>query len=291
MAKCPMCGSEEFIYDEHRGVVYCAKCGYVVEDHVIDLGPEWRGVDKYGRPMARASPISIAKPGQGLGDITLLEVKKSMPIRMYIRPLTLLTSKEKNIGALRTYTKQMVALLGLPESVVDEVSQKYRILLNKGYKGNVKETALALLIIICRERKISGCSVKSILKNTDVKPRRLHKVYSMVVKLLNINTINEGDEYFINVVLKILDELKVTGDVRYRVFQFIRELMEKGKVAGLFNGKSPISMIAAMAYLALTVFNIKVKQKDVARMVDVTDVTIRSRYNELVDRLSIVINI
>ncbi len=36
LKKCPYCGSTKLIYDNQRGIVVCASCGSVIEEHLIE---------------------------------------------------------------------------------------------------------------------------------------------------------------------------------------------------------------------------------------------------------------
>ena len=39
---CPECGSTELIGDYERAEVVCAHCGLVIDENLVDMGPEWR---------------------------------------------------------------------------------------------------------------------------------------------------------------------------------------------------------------------------------------------------------
>ena len=45
LTECPECDSEHIVRDYKRGEVTCRNCGLVVDDQVIDQGPEWRAFD------------------------------------------------------------------------------------------------------------------------------------------------------------------------------------------------------------------------------------------------------
>ena len=42
---CPECGSTELIGDYERAEVVCARCGLVIDENLVDMGPEWRAFD------------------------------------------------------------------------------------------------------------------------------------------------------------------------------------------------------------------------------------------------------
>ena len=42
---CPQCGSTDLIGDYERAEVVCANCGLVIDENLVDMGPEWRAFD------------------------------------------------------------------------------------------------------------------------------------------------------------------------------------------------------------------------------------------------------
>lgn len=38
---CTHCGCQKFIHDYERGEVVCARCGLILQDHLLDMGPQW----------------------------------------------------------------------------------------------------------------------------------------------------------------------------------------------------------------------------------------------------------
>ncbi len=281
MNKCPVCGSSEFIYDEYNATVYCAKCGYVLSEHEIDKGPDWRGVDKNGKSLARASPVSVSSPGFNM-YVNIVSVSK--PRFRIIPSLLLFNSSERNIMMLRSIAKQVIANAGLPESILDEVVLNYRLLIKMNYRGKIKETAVALIYIACRKRNLP-CTIKDLLKNSDVDIKSFNKAYMHIANLMNIKGIY-NDEQLINMTLRIVNMININSNIKHRLMLLMRDMIDKSKATGLFNGKTFTSTIAAMVYLSLSIYNIKVRQREIASIAGVTDVTIRNRYNELLKRLN-----
>ena len=62
-----------------------------------------------------------------------------------------------------------------------------------------------------------------------------------------------------------------------------RELIESAKRAEITSGKSPVGLAAAAVYAAALLSNRKVTQGDVSEVADVSEVTIRNRYTELLE--------
>src|SRR2546426_2498130 len=45
VTRCPECNSGHLSFDYERGELICEECGLVLDDQMIDQGPEWRAVD------------------------------------------------------------------------------------------------------------------------------------------------------------------------------------------------------------------------------------------------------
>ena len=58
---------------------------------------------------------------------------------------------------------------------------------------------------------------------------------------------------------------------------------------GLTSGKGYLSLSAASVYLISALMDIKKTQKEVAEALNITEVTIRNRYKEIVDNFDIIV--
>src|SRR2546423_13494027 len=66
VTRCPECNSGHLSFDYERGELICEECGLVLNDQMIDQGPEWRGVDggqseESARTRAPTAPTSPHK--------------------------------------------------------------------------------------------------------------------------------------------------------------------------------------------------------------------------------------
>ena len=63
---CPECGSANLAYDETRGELVCQECGLVIDEGMIDQGPEWRAFDlEQGEKRARTGAPDLHDSRQG----------------------------------------------------------------------------------------------------------------------------------------------------------------------------------------------------------------------------------
>ena len=68
---CPECGSTELIGDYERAEVVCAHCGLVIDENLVDMGPEWRAFDHEQRDKRTrvGAPITYTIHDKGLSTM------------------------------------------------------------------------------------------------------------------------------------------------------------------------------------------------------------------------------
>ena len=68
---CPECGSTDVVLDQTRGEHICRECGTVVEDKLIDDGPEWRAftAEERSKRSRVGSPTTITIHDKGLSTV------------------------------------------------------------------------------------------------------------------------------------------------------------------------------------------------------------------------------
>ena len=59
MQECPECGNDQFIEDELRGELRCAKCGVIIKESIVDNGQEWRAFDSDQSGPAYSRPLRV----------------------------------------------------------------------------------------------------------------------------------------------------------------------------------------------------------------------------------------
>jgi len=84
-------------------------------------------------------------------------------------------------------------------------------------------------------------------------------------------------------VPRFCSELELSGEVQTKAKEIISTTAEKG----LLSGKSPTGYAAAAIYAASLLCNEKKTQREVADVAQVTEVTIRNRYQEQIEAMGI----
>jgi len=287
---CPVCGSTEFIYDPSRGEMVCKVCGYVIEENIVDTGPEWRAFDASQREKrARVgAPESILLHDKGLStDIGIdrrvsgLMREKIYRMRKWQSRLRISDAAERNLAFALSELDRVASQLKLPRYVEEEAARLYREALKKGLiRGRSIESVItACVYAACRLLKVPR-TLDEVADISRVDKKEIGRSYRFIARNLNLTP----KKLFVkptDYVDKFADELGLSDRVRKRAVKILEEAYEKG----LTSGKSPAGLVAAALYIAGLMEDEKRTQREVAEVARVTEVTVRNRYKELVERL------
>ncbi|MDV3103338.1 transcription initiation factor IIB [Thermococcus waiotapuensis] len=289
---CPVCGSEEFIYDPSRGEIVCAKCGYVIEENVVDEGPEWRAFDP-GQREKRArvgAPESILLHDKGLStdigidrSVTGLMREKIYRLRKWQSRLRVSDAAERNLAFALSELDRLASHLALPRHVEEEAARLYRDAVRKGLiRGRSIESVIAACVYAaCRLLKIPR-TLDEIAEVSKVDKKEIGRSFRFIARHLNLTP----KKLFVkpsDYVNKFADELGLSEKVRKKAI----ELLEEAYNRGLTSGKSPAGLVAAALYIAGLMEEERRTQREVAEVARVTEVTVRNRYKELVEKLNL----
>ncbi len=289
------CPPEHIVYDEERGEYICTLTGEVVEDTVIDTGPEWRAYtpEEKTRRSRVGSPLTVTLPDYGIlttissyrdaGGRKLdarLRIEASRLRRLQAK-LRATTSVEKNIEQAAKEITRLVEALNLPRSVIDTAMMIYRQAAEKGLvRGRSLESMVAASVYAaCRMRNIP-VSIDQIAEMVKGGRKEVARCYRLIVRELQLRMpIVDPIRY----VSRIVSTLKLSPAVERRA----AEILMKARRMGLTAGKDPAGLAAAAIYIAALELGDRRTQKEIAAAAGVTEVTVRNRYKELVQKLNI----
>ncbi len=290
--KCPDCGSANLSEDSSRGEVFCADCGSIVDENIVDLTQEWRAFDqeqrsKRARTGAPLTPTKhdkgmITEIGKGPGELFKVSPKKrAQYYRLRKWQKRLVESKDRNLSFALSELQRLISFLGLPKNIHEEVSKLYEQAVDKGLvRGRSMESVVAaLLYAVCREFK-SPRTLDEITDVSGVDKREIGRTYRYVCRELGIRILPSQPEDYIPRFATMLG----LGD---KVQAKAINILKKAKEYDVTSGKGPTGVAAAALYIAAVLNDEKRTQREVADVVGVTEVTIRNRYKEIVDKLGI----
>ncbi|MCD6410127.1 MAG: transcription initiation factor IIB [Candidatus Verstraetearchaeota archaeon] len=294
--RCPECGGTLFIHNYERGEVVCANCGLVVSERVIDQGPEWRAFTPEEREKRSrvGSPLSPAVHDRGLSTVIDWRDKDAMGRRLEPRKrIEILrwrkwqirtrvhSSLDRNLAQAMSELDRISSQLGLPRSVKDEAAVIYRRAVEKGLvRGRSIESVMAAAIYAaCRELKIPR-TLDEIAKYTKSGRKDVARCYRLLLREVSIRVPIADPLDFIS---RIGGTLGLSGVTQHRAAEIIKE----AKRLGITAGKDPAGLAAAAIYIASLLENERKTQKEIAQAAQVTEVTVRNRYKELIRTLKI----
>ena len=287
--KCPECFSVNLSHDEHRGEVVCKDCGLVIEEKMVDLGQEWHQFDEGSKKGRGGAPLSLQKFDKGLttnigevSDIYKLSdknTKKYFKLKRWQERVS--TSIERNLRLAMTELRKVSSFLNLPNVVREEASRIYNFVLQRGLvRGRSMEIVIAACIYAaCRTYSIPR-TLDEIANASDVERKEIGRTYRFIARKLTINVTPSDPKNYISRFSSLLhlspktqnDSLKILG---------------KAEANELTSGRGPAGIAAAALYVAALLNNEKRTQREVADVAGITEVTIRNRYKELLDKLGI----
>jgi transcription initiation factor TFIIB len=186
-------------------------------------------------------------------------------------------SKERNLKQALGEIDRMASALGLPENVRETASVIYRRALDENLLPgrSIEGVATASLYAAARQAGTPR-SLDEITGVSRVEKDEIARTYRYVVRELNLEIQPADPESY---VPRFASDLDLSDEAERRA----RQLLESAKEEGIHSGKSPVGLAAAAVYAASLLTNEKVTQNEVSEVANISEVTIRNRYHELLE--------
>ncbi|MEM1537260.1 MAG: transcription initiation factor IIB [Candidatus Nezhaarchaeales archaeon] len=301
--KCPECGGERFVEDHERAELTCLGCGLVVREKMVDTGPEWRAFDlkQYSRRARIGAPLTHTIHDRGLSTIINLSLKdstgkelsptKRLQIYRLIKQqqrTRVSSALDRNLTYALSELDRIGSQLELPKNVLEEAALIYRRAVSeKLVRGrSIESMVTASLYAACKKFKLPR-TLDEVAAVARVKKREIGRAYRF---LLRRTSAKVSFVTPVKYVPKIVSKLGLPGEVQAEAIK----ILEKASEAGLTSGRGPMGVVAAAVYIASILLQHKCKkckQKDVAIAANVTEVTIRNRYKEIMERLDFIVEL
>jgi transcription initiation factor TFIIB len=114
--------------------------------------------------------------------------------------------------------------------------------------------------------------------------KEIGRTYRFLARELRLNLMPTNPQDYIE---RFCTKLGVSDEVKQTALEILRRAEEQG----LISGRGPTGVAAAAIYIAAIRCNERQIQREVADIADVTEVTVRTRYKELADRLHIYVDV
>ncbi len=291
ITKCPECGSKNLLINREKGEVTCKSCGLVVEDKMVDHGQDWRDFeDDSGTSKRRTgAPMTYTQYDQGLGtevgqsaDLSKLGAKdRNKFFRLRKWQYRISTAIERNLKLALAELKRVSSYLKLPKSVEEEAAMIYTQAVQRGLvRGRSMESVVAgTLYAACRRHEVPR-TLDELSEASGIEKKEIGRTYRFVARELGISIQPSNP---IDYIARFASSLKLNPETQSKSV----EILEMAQNKELTSGRGPTGIAAAALYVAALMHGEKRTQREVADVAGVTEVTIRNRYKELLEKLKL----
>ncbi len=298
--QCPECNGSRLMRDYECAEIVCMDCGFVVAAKLADRGPEWRAFDDEQRAKrARVgAPLTFTIHDKGLS--TMIDWhdrdiygKRLSPgqkaqiyrLRKWQRRIRVSDATERNLAFALSEISKIANGLSLPKNILETASVIYRKAVKERLiRGrSIQGVTAAAIYVACRQCGLAR-TLDEIAQASSINKKEVGRSYRFLVKEL---------DYFIpplkpsQYVTKFSNQLAMQGKVE----EIAHKILTVAKELKLTSGRGPTGIAAAASYIASVLTGERKTQREIAEIAQVTEVTIRNRYKELVDRLQFIISI
>ncbi len=288
--QCPECKSNKLRKDAGRGELVCGNCGLVIEENLVQEGPEWRAFDAEQRATrARTgAPLKYMSPNKGLvteidqynrdvrgGKIAPSQQAQLYRMRKWHKRASISNSIERNLAIALTELNRVASHLGLEESIRESSALLYRKCVEKGLiRGRQIESVVsAVIYAICRQYGIPR-TLDEIAAVAEIPKKEIGRTYRLITQELELKVPLTNPRFYIS---RFVTALRLSGETQQKANEILAQSLKKG----LISGRGPMGVAAAAVYIASVATGERRTQKEVADVAGVTEVTIRNRYREL----------
>ncbi|NOZ88874.1 MAG: transcription initiation factor IIB family protein [Crenarchaeota archaeon] len=279
------CPPEHIVFDEIRGEYVCTLTGEVVEDAVIDTGPEWRSFTEEDR--LRRSRVGAPRTAlvHDYGLTTYIRPQRRGDPRQYklaALQASLRTRGQKRLIEVLREVNKAAARLHLPARVAETAAILLRRLESMGLikKNNMAEYVAAAVYVAAKMER-HPVPLQEVIDALGVDRQAIWRATINIYNKLKVTRSRAPKP--VEFVPRLASKLNLSPEVEMLASRFAHLLQE----TGLAQGKPPMVLAAASLYLASILLDEKRNQTEIARAVGVTDATIRNRYRDIVDHFYI----
>ncbi len=290
--KCPECGSDKLMRDYEAAEIVCLSCGCVVLDKLTDGRPEWRAFDSEQKEKRTrvGAPLTYTIHDKGLSTTIDLrrknsdsaqELEEAYKLRRWQRRMRISDAVERNLAVALSELSKMASALNLPKNVLETASIIYRKAIKKRIvRGrSIQSIAAAAIYLSCRKCGVLR-TIDEIADATNLRKKDIGRSYRFMIKELSdfVPPLTVS-----NYAARFSNKLSLSGKAEAIAIK----ILEIAKAMKLTSGRGPTGIAAASTYIATVLLNERKTQREVAEVANVTEVTIRNRYKELLEKILI----
>ena len=280
---CPEC-SGNIISLNQIGEIVCSDCGLVIKERSVDSSHSdkraYTSQEKNQREHTGA-PISSLLPDIGLTTVIDRKKIKDPDLKRAVKWNTRITWEKRNILIATTELKRICSNLNLPNHIRFEAIKLYKDAFKKKLlRGRSINSMIAASIYLAIRLKRIPRTLQEILDESSESEKDIRRCYRVLIREFNIKSPNTNPS---DLIPTYIATLKLDPKIEINSTKIVNAYSERFSTSG----KDPKGIVAGAIYLACRLKGLELTQKNIAEVVGVTEVTLRSRFKELSTKLKI----
>lgn len=286
---CPECGGD-IVASADSPETICSACGLVITEDEIDRGPEWRGFDAKERDEKSrvGAPTTALMHDKGLstnigwqnkdayGQTVSAEKRRKLKrLRTWNERIRTQDSKDRNLKHALGEIDRMSSALGIHETTRETAGIIYRQALKANLLPGRSIEGVATAVLYAASR-IDGVarSIDELATVSRVPALEIKRTYRYVIRELELQIPPTNPIEYIG---RFASAVGCNAETERRARALIHQATEKG----VHSGKHPVGIAASALYAAGQLCNDRLTQSEISDAADVSEVTIRNRYREI----------
>lgn len=263
LKRCPECGSEKFVDDPDVGEAVCSSCGLVVNDRVMNRGPDWRvhtqeernakahvgppsTLARHDRNLPTFIGYSGARNGRdGLGRRLSPEKQQEIQRLQKWQVRTMCgSSSERNLSKAMSELDRLTDMLHIPFPIKERAAALYRkVLSHRLVKGRrIMAMSAAVLYAACRLSE-NPRTLKEFANTGRVSKKELARCYRLIINELDVKIPVWNP---ITCIAKIATKVGISMQSQQRAAAILTQL----RGTDTLRAKDPMGLAAASLYTA-----------------------------------------
>jgi len=274
----------------------CEQCGLIKSERYIDRGPEWRAfdADQKKKRTRTGAPMTYMIHDKGLStmidwknrDIYGKEISARLRAQIYrIRKwqnrIRVSNANERNLTFALSELDRMASNLDLQKNLRECSAKIYRDAVQAHLiRGrSIEGVAAASLYAACRMYKVPR-TLNEIAEVARVNKKEIGRSFRFITNELNLNLTPTKPLDFL---IRFISELGLSQKCQ----SMSKKIIKIAEMRGLTAGRGPTGVCAAAIYASSILCKERRTQRKIAKISQVTEVTIRNRFSELIENFDL----
>ena len=293
---CSICKrNDRLVTDAESGEIICSSCGAVISDKVQDISrPERRSfnLEEANVRIRAGVPTSIAFADMGLSTVIGkhdrdasgrpldAEMRNRMQrLRMWDLRAHSRAAADRNLLKALNELSMLKDKLALSNAVVEKAAYIYRKIQERGLiRGRTISGIMASAVYIaCREIG-TPYTLRDIAAVDNIRRKDIARNYRKMASELDLKFPNVDP---MKCISRVANKANLTENTKRQAISIMKEVLENQISAG----KDPMGLAASVLYVSCLKTGEDRTQAHIAKASGVTEVTLRTRYKELKNKL------